>query len=78
MRHFLRTELGPPTLLPLGMLASALAAALVFGPCAAQRLAAPYLAAVAGAVDLPAIARRAHARLAAAERADEDPDLGQL
>ena len=76
MRHFLRGKLDPPASLPEGMLSRPLAGALVFRPRAAHGLTAPHPAAVARAVNLPAIARRAHADFATAERAGEDAELG--
>jgi hypothetical protein len=75
MRHFLSRELAPPVSLPARMLPSPLGGALVLGPCAPQRFAAPELAAVPGAVDLAVVARRAHEDLATAERAGKDSEL---
>jgi hypothetical protein len=59
------------------VLARSLGRTLVLGARPSQRFAPTHLAAVARAVDLPAIAGRAHANLAAAERAAEDPGLGR-
>ena len=75
MRHFLRRRLGH-TALPLsgGVLACALARALVDGAGAAHRLSTTDRAAVTGAVDLATIARRTDVDLAAAARADKEAE----
>jgi predicted ABC-type transport system involved in lysophospholipase L1 biosynthesis ATPase subunit len=75
MRHFLRRRLGH-TALPLsgGVLACALARALVGGAGAAQRLSTADRATVTGAVDLATIARRADVDFAAAARADKEAE----
>ena len=75
MRHFLRRRLGH-TALPLsgGVLACALARALVGGAGAAHRLPTANRATLAGAVDLAMIARRADVDLAAAARADKETE----
>jgi hypothetical protein len=75
MRHFLRRRLGH-TALPLsgGVLACALARALVGGAGAAQRLSTADRAAVTSAVDLATIALRADVDLAAAARTDKEAE----
>jgi len=77
MRHFLCSKLGLPMLvLPCCMLASAPARALVLGTGLPLRRSPAEGRALARAVDLPVIAEHAHADLAAAERAGEEPQLG--
>jgi hypothetical protein len=77
MRHFLRRRLDHAAL-PLsgGVLACALARALVSGAGAAHRLSTADRATVTGAVDLATIARRADVDFAAAARADKEAEAG--